>query len=174
LKSGLAKKESNPKKPSPKKPDTKKPDPKKLEAARQEHIGRYLHRAARAFNDRALEKLRARGHEKLGLVHMNLLPHLDLDGTRLTTLAERAGSTKQAVGQLVDELVARGYIERNPDPNDGRGTLVCFTKTGWQFLTDAQAIKLEIESEYQAALGATTWKNLNKSLQALLQFEAGK
>jgi DNA-binding MarR family transcriptional regulator len=164
LKSGLDPEEFKP----------KKPDPKKLEVARQQHIGRYLHRAARAFNNRALEKLRARGHEKLGLVHMNLLPHLDLDGTRLTMLAERVGSTKQAVGQLVDELVARGYIERNPDPSDGRGTLVCFTETGWQFLADAQTIKLEIESEYQIALGATTWKNLNKSLQALLQFEAGR
>jgi DNA-binding MarR family transcriptional regulator len=155
-----------------KKPDPKKPDPKKLELARQEHIGRYLHKAARAFNNRALEKLRTRGHSQLGLVHMNLLPHLDLDGTRLTTLAERAGSTKQAVGQLVDELVAHGYLERNPDPSDGRGTLVCFTKTGWQFLTDAQAIKLEIETEYQAALGSLTWRNLNKSLRALLAFEA--
>jgi DNA-binding MarR family transcriptional regulator len=108
---------------------------------------------------------------QLGLVHMNLLPHLDLDGTRLNTLAERAGSTKQAVGQLVDELVVHGYVERKPDPNDGRGTLVCFTKSGWQFLTDAQAIKLEIEGEYRAALGAATWKRLNTSLQALLKFE---
>jgi MarR family transcriptional regulator, temperature-dependent positive regulator of motility len=35
------------------------------------------------------------------LAHTTLLAHLDPDGTRITVLAERAGMTKQSMGQLV-------------------------------------------------------------------------
>ena len=38
------------------------------------------------------------------------------DGMRLTRLAELAGITKQSAGEIVDDLVERGYVERAPDP----------------------------------------------------------
>src|SRR5215203_3314113 len=37
-------------------------------------------------------------------------------GSRLTALAERARTTKQAMGQLVDALERGGYVARVPDP----------------------------------------------------------
>src|SRR2546430_13380949 len=42
------------------------------------------------------------------------------EGMRLTDLARFAGMTKQSVGEMVDDLVERGYVERVPDPEDGR------------------------------------------------------
>ena len=39
---------------------------------------------------------------------------------RLTDLAARAQMTKQSAGELVSYLEARGYLERVPDPSDGR------------------------------------------------------
>src|SRR3954447_19618724 len=42
-------------------------------------------------------------------------------GMRLTVLAEMAGMTKQSVGEIVDDLVARGHVTRPPDPGDKRG-----------------------------------------------------
>ena len=36
------------------------------------------------------------------------------DGMRLTELAGLAGMTKQSVGELVDDLVDLGYVERIP------------------------------------------------------------
>jgi DNA-binding MarR family transcriptional regulator len=99
---------------------------------------------------------------------MTLLPHLDLSGTRITTLAERAGITKQAVGQLVAELEQRGYVERTIDPTDRRAVLVSFTTAGRQFLRDAEAIKHEIEADYTAILGAARLDDLRSALVALL------
>ena len=83
---------------------------------RERHIGRLLLRAHRAFSARAAEKLRDRGYEHVALAHIALLPHLDEAGTRATTLAERAGMTKQGMGQLVRELETHGYLERRPIP----------------------------------------------------------
>jgi DNA-binding MarR family transcriptional regulator len=135
---------------------------------RQRHIGRLFLRAHRDFSERALDKLSARGHAGLGLAHTTLLPHLELDGTRITTLAERAGITKQAVGQLVADLEQRGYVERTVDPTDRRATLVSFTEDGRRFLRDAEQIKHEIEAEYAAMLGAERLDALRDALVALL------
>ena len=139
-----------------------------LAESRQQNIGRLFARASRAFSVQATDKLRARGHTGLSLAHTTLLSYLDLDGTHITTLAERAGITKQSMGQLVAELEERGYVARNPDPADRRATLVTFTEAGWQFLLDAWAIKKEIEAEYAALLGAKGLEELHTSLSRLI------
>jgi DNA-binding MarR family transcriptional regulator len=51
-------------------------------------------------------------------------------GLRLTDLAERANMTKQSVGEIVDDLAARGYVKRIPDPEDKRAKLICLTDRG--------------------------------------------
>ena len=49
---------------------------------------------------------------------------------RSPTLAERAQMTKQSMGELVRHLEAHGYVERMPDPADGRAKLVRATDRG--------------------------------------------
>ena len=142
-----------------------------LEETRQQHIGRLLVQSTRAFNVRALGKLQRLGHTKLGMAHLNVLPCLDVQGTRIVTLAQRAGMTKQAAGQLVAELEHWGYVERLPDPQDRRAVLIGFTASGWAYLQQAQQIKREIEKEYQAVLGEAGWADLQQSLRTLLAWE---
>lgn len=145
------------------------PTTDQIAALREEHIGRLFLRAHRSFSERAYQKLHQRGHEGLTITHTSLLANLDIDGTRITTLAERAGVTKQAMGQLVDDLEQHGYVERVPDPKDGRATRVTFTSLGRQFLQDAYYVKQEIESEYTALVGADGMEQLRKLLSALLE-----
>src|SRR6187431_760756 len=52
------------------------------------------------------------------------------DGMRLTEIAERANMTKHSVGEIVDDLTARGYVKRIPDPDDRRAKLICLTERG--------------------------------------------
>lgn len=143
-------------------------DVEQLAELRREHIGRLLQRANRMFSERATELLRARGHRALSLAHTTLLSYLDLEGTRITVLAERAGMTKQAMGQLVAELEDQGYLVRAPDPTDRRASLVRFTDAGWRFLRDAAEIKREIQAEYAAILGEERLAELRDSLERLL------
>lgn len=140
---------------------------------REQHVGRLFLRASRAFAAAASEKLKARGHIGLGATHTALLPHVDLEGTRATVLAERAGMTKQAVGQVVSDLERQGYVERRPDSADSRASLVVFTDAGWRFLRDAQDVKLEIEAEYASVLGAERMRSLRSALVELLECGEG-
>jgi len=139
---------------------------------RQQHIGRLLQRAYRAFTEQGTALLQARGHQGLSLAHTTFLSYVDEDGTHITVLAERAGMTKQAMGQLVTELEQHGYVSRKPDPSDRRATLVRFTAAGWQFLRDAAEVKRAIESEYTAALGTDRFAELRQSLTMLLDYYA--
>ena len=140
-----------------------------IEGLRQSNIGRLFARVSRAYSDLAFEKLTRYGYEALTPVHTALISNLDIEGTRITTIAERAGVTKQAIGQLANDLEKQGYIERIPDPEDGRASLLKFTQKGWQFLLDAHEIKKEIEAEYKSILGAEHMAHLRETLEILLE-----
>lgn len=140
-----------------------------IDELRQHHIGRLLLQAHRQFSTQAIEKLAERGHTSLGIAHTNVLANLDLAGTRITTLAERVGVTKQAVSTVVAELETKGYLETSKDPADGRAILITYTEAGWNFLRDAHEVKREIEAEYQTVLGAEGLQTLRTLLQGLIQ-----
>lgn len=144
-----------------------------IAALRQSHIGRLLLNAQRSYSLQALRKLRERGHAGLGLEHTNLIAQLDLHGTRMTTLAERLAVTKQAIGKVVGELEAKGYVRREVDPADRRAAVISFTAEGWRFLQDAHEVKQEIEAEYTAVLGAQDMLVLRQLLARLVRGDAG-
>jgi DNA-binding MarR family transcriptional regulator len=70
------------------------------------------------------------------------------DGLRLTELATLAGMTKQSIGEIVDDLVARGYVERFPDPADRRAKLIRLTPKG----EEAQGIGLRLFAKLEQRL----------------------
>jgi DNA-binding MarR family transcriptional regulator len=79
---------------------------------------------------------------------------VDLDhGSRLTDIAERARLTKQAVGEAVAELEAKGYVERVPDPLDGRAKIIKLTPRGLEAAQTGRRLFSEIESEWAERFG---------------------
>ena len=105
------------------------------------HLGRLLGHAARRFDERvlglmahnvdvplALSNLAARS--QVSAAHVHVTRHLALKGSRLTELAQRAGMSKQAMGDLVDQCEAWGLVTREADPLDARARKVRFTPTG--------------------------------------------
>ncbi|GGG26577.1 MarR family transcriptional regulator [Rhodococcoides trifolii] len=55
---------------------------------------------------------------------------------RLRELARIANSTLSRLSKVVDRLSDRGWVERRPDPEDGRTTLATLTDRGWQKVLD--------------------------------------
>jgi DNA-binding MarR family transcriptional regulator len=150
------------------------PTQEQVAALRQQHTGRLFWRAHRAFGELAFEKLHARGYTGLSTVHTNLLANLDIEGTNVTTLADRAGITKQAMGRLVDDLEDKGYVQSMPDPADGRARLIKFTDTGWQFLLDSYEIKQEIEAIYADLLGEEGIAQLRAALEKVAEITSSR
>ena len=141
-----------------------------LEEFRQHQpFGRLLVRAHRAFLAGTTARLEALGYAGLGGTPGVLIAHLDPDGTRLTVIAERLGITKQSASQIVTDLETRGYVQRLEDPTDRRASLVRFTERGWQFCQDANRVRLDLETEYETALGTTQMQTLRALLEELLE-----
>jgi len=98
----------------------------RFEASKRASTIERLFRVARRLDELARDRVRERSGMPLRAAHTQLFPHLDLQGTRLTVLAQRLGVTKQAVAPAIDELVSWGVLEKVPDPSDGRARLVRF------------------------------------------------
>jgi len=131
-------------------------------------IGGFVLRLAQDFRERAKVEYHARGHTEIRQTYHSVIAHLPNEGLRLTELAERAQLTKQAVGQLVDDLERMGYVERLPDPEDGRAKLICFTKLGHELLADTEEILDQIWSFYAGLVGQERLAELRHSLEALV------
>ncbi|WP_434044578.1 MULTISPECIES: MarR family winged helix-turn-helix transcriptional regulator [Sorangium] len=142
-------------------------DVAELERRKRASLGQLLLRSARLLDERAVARV-ARGGSRVRRAHTALMPYIDLEGTRLTDLAERARVTKQAVGQLVEELEAMGVVERTPDPDDGRAKRVRFTPYGLKALLHGLGVLQELEEELTLSLGQKQMASLKKGLTALL------
>jgi DNA-binding MarR family transcriptional regulator len=135
---------------------------------RRFHIGILFQQLARDFERRARATLRARGHTGLQPSHQVIFANLGNGGARLTDLAGRAAMTKQAMGQLVDDLERLGYVERIPDPADGRAKIVRLTGAGRAFLDDAAQVVSQIWGDYADLLGERELARLQSRLGSLL------
>lgn len=74
-------------------------------------------------------------------------------GATVSELAAHLGVTRQAAAQLVDELAAKGYVERRRHPDDGRAQLITLTERGWACTRAAEAAAAETVGAWAAILG---------------------
>ncbi|MDW5441092.1 MarR family winged helix-turn-helix transcriptional regulator [Polaromonas sp. SM01] len=140
------------------------PSPVDEENWRLTHLGRLLGHALRRFDERvlvlmarnvdvplALSNLAARA--QVGAAHIHITRHLAVGGSRLTDLAQSAGMSKQAMGDLVDQCEAWGLVTREADPHDARARRVCFTPTGLAWLQAFRDAVAQAEAEFREEVG---------------------
>src|SRR5258708_514701 len=97
-------------------------------------IGELLRVPNQAVVAHCHRALNAAGFTDLRAAHMPIFMYIDHPpaGTTITILAERAQITKQSMGEVVDYMEKRGYVERIPDPVDKRAKIVRLTARGWE------------------------------------------
>ena len=131
---------------------------------RQSHLGRWLGDAMRRFDARVLQLMASNegvplalanlaARDQISAAHIHITRHLALQGSRLTELAQAAGMTKQAMGNLVNQCEAWGLVTREDDPLDARAKRVVFTDTGLAWLQAFRAAVLQAEQEFREAVG---------------------
>lgn len=134
------------------------------DAWRQTHLGRLLGHSMRRFDARvmqlmahavevplALSNLAAR--DQVSAAHIHITRHLSLGGDRLTDLAGRAGMSKQAMADLVEQCLAWGLVTREADARDRRTRWIRFTPTGLAWLQAFEAAVAQAEAEFRAEVG---------------------
>jgi DNA-binding MarR family transcriptional regulator len=107
------------------------------------------------------------GYSELTAGHHTVLRNLGEYGARPNELAAQAGVTRQAVTKTVDELVRRGVVRRDPDPEDGRGVIVRYTDHGLAGLAVARQHMEALEKDFAARVGPEQWAEVRQTLQAL-------
>jgi DNA-binding MarR family transcriptional regulator len=135
-------------------------------AWRHANVGRLLNNAVRRFEARVLELMNASGHVETRIAQVSLTRNLDVEGTRLTELARRASMSKQAMGELVDQCVELGLVDRVADPSDRRARIVTFTPAGLHWLDAFRGAVDVAEQEMRAELGRSTMDAILKGLAA--------
>ncbi|MCA1729123.1 MAG: MarR family transcriptional regulator [Actinobacteria bacterium] len=105
--------------------------------------------------------------------HGNAMEQLELeDGLRLTDLAARAGITAQSMGELVDDLEAKGYLERRPDPDDRRAKRIYLTDRGRKNARVGKRATADVENYLAELLGQQRYHLLRRALEDIIAAEA--
>ncbi len=131
------------------------------------NLGLLMFIPYRAMENAVLEALAAQGFDDITLAQARVFQRIGPDGSRLTELAEAAQVTKQTVGFLVDQLERAGYVERTPDPRDGRARLVRIAERGAAAVRASSDVVAAIEARWVAHLGRTRTAQLRDALTRL-------
>lgn len=131
------------------------------------NVGLLLFLPYRAMEFRVFEALAAAGFDDMTPAQARVFQRIAPGGSRLTDLAAQAGITKQSAGFLVDQLERAGYVERMPDPADGRARLVRIAERGVRSVAATRGIVAQVEAEWTAHLGARRMAELRRILTDL-------
>jgi DNA-binding MarR family transcriptional regulator len=131
------------------------------------NIGLLLFIPYRWLENRVFAALAEAGYTDVTTAQMRLAQRIGPSGSRLTDLAEQAQVTKQTAGYLVDQLERAGWVERVPDPTDGRARLVRLTDRAQQAVPIAAAAVAQVTAEWHAHLGGRRMEQLRRILTSL-------
>jgi DNA-binding MarR family transcriptional regulator len=131
------------------------------------NLGLLLFIPYRAMETAVMASLAEAGFDDITLAQARVFQRIDRDGSRLTDLAEASQVTKQTVGFLVDQLERAGYVERTPDPRDGRARLVRVAERGEAAIRASAGVVADVERRWAAHLGARRTAQLRDALTSL-------
>ena len=131
-------------------------------------IGQLLGRLLREFRTELFVPAVEAGYTDIREPHLHIFGNVGIDGVRLTELATRAQLSLGTTSELVSDLQQLGYLERRPDPADGRAKLIFPTLRGRQVLNDAGNRVAEIEEHWRTTVGGSRFDEMCRTMQRLL------
>ncbi|TXS96146.1 MarR family transcriptional regulator [Parahaliea maris] len=88
-------------------------------------------------------------------------------GIRLTDLADELGISRQAANQTANQIELAGFIERAPDPSDGRAKRILLTERGSELRRLGLVVADRLESDFCRLVGRDLY---DRSVEALTTF----
>ena len=136
--------------------------------AQRNAIGWLLFRLLYYFRAGLLDEGAQYGYGDLREAHVVILGNVSGDGRRLTEIAGAAHLSLATTSEFVTELEHLGYLERRPDPTDGRAKLIFPTRKGRRLLRDAQVRVRELEEHWASIVGPREYQRTIRTMQKLL------
>ena len=136
---------------------------------RAPYIGALLRVVWQWVRDQMSAGVVAAGYDDLTAAHVALWRYPGLEGLRPSQLANRVGITKQSVNDLLGHMELHGYLERVPDPADGRARVIRLTSKGRGLEETVYAAAGAAQLRIAEILGERRFAQLHSSLQVLTE-----
>ncbi|ETK35304.1 MarR family transcriptional regulator [Microbispora sp. ATCC PTA-5024] len=140
------------------------PDPSR-KRSRLSLLLRLLHREYAVGIETALAEA---GYGDIRSGDAKVFPFVPPEGIQIRDLAIRAGVRKQTMAQSVDQLERAGYLERRPNPRDGRSRLIVLTERGAAVRPLAAGAGDLIEKRWAELTSPEDFETLHTLLRRLL------
>jgi DNA-binding MarR family transcriptional regulator len=124
--------------------------------------------AARVVADRLGAAVEAAGIDDMRTPFGFVIRALAERGRTLTELASMLDVSKQAAIKVVDEMEARGFLRREPYPDDRRRKVLTLTEKGRAVRQAALAASHEMERELRGTVGDADVDAMHRALLAFL------
>lgn len=121
----------------------------------------------RRLVDTVVEELAARGHPDVRPAHDFAMRAVAAGADSASELGRRLAVSKQAAAKTVALLLERGYLAREPDPQDARRKRLTVTPHGWDAMHQGEAIFDELRADWERRLGADELARLEQHLAAI-------
>lgn len=136
------------------------------EARGHTNLGRLCLNAFRWMDTLFEARMQLRGWNHIPRSNSLVLPHLHTEGVRPSDIAKASGVTRQAIHQVLRDLLRLKFIEMRTDPTDRRSKLVVITPRGIEFDAAVRDVSKEIEKELAERIGNQAVNALRTSLEA--------
>jgi DNA-binding MarR family transcriptional regulator len=133
-----------------------------------------LAEARRTYGAAIRRALAAAGFDDMPRAGARLVGGIARDGgTPLREVAITQAVSKQAASQLVDTLVARGYVVRVPDADDRRRLSIALTDRGRAAAAEIRGAVDAVDTAFEEAVGAADVARVRTALGALVALRSG-
>ena len=140
--------------------------------ATRENLGYLLAKASQRWNELLAEGFAEEGFPEVRPSYGSvLIPLLEEDGLRMGEIARRSRLTKQTITTLVRLCERDGLVERTPDPEDGRATIVSLTPHARRFEPVAERVLGRLAREVAELFGPRQRATLRSTLVDLAELE---
>ncbi len=126
-----------------------------------------LMRAFYWFEDGLRSRLAALGWTNVTRSQSLVLTNIANGVTRASHIAANLGVSRQAMSQLLGEMIASGLVEVEPDPADRRAQRVQFAPAGEGIREAAQKILRDLEQEMERGVGKNRMDGLRVALRSV-------
>lgn len=145
-------------------------EPAAVAALGRDDLGFLLAKATQRWNELLAERFAAAGYADVRPSYGSvLLPLYEQDGLRMGELARRARLSKQTMTTMIRRLEGDRLVERHPDPQDARASLIFLTPRSRRFEPVAAATLRGLDTLARRRLSAQGVAALKEALRELVE-----